>query len=74
MSLMSVKLASIKVRDGHNPRTYFDAEEMQALVESVRAVGIAQPILLRPRGARVTSRKRRRPSAGRSPSSRAGSR
>lgn len=48
MSLMSVKLASIKVRDGHNPRTYFDAEEMQALVESVRAVGIAQPILLRP--------------------------
>ncbi len=48
MSLMSVKLASIKVREGHNPRTYFDAEEMQALVESVRAVGIAQPILLRP--------------------------
>ena len=48
MSLMSVKLASIKVKEGHNPRTYFDTEEMQALVESVRAVGIAQPILLRP--------------------------
>lgn len=48
VSQASVKLSAIKVREGHNPRTHFDPKEMEELVASVRAVGIAQPILVRP--------------------------
>ena len=33
-----------------NPRTNFPAEEMEELAESARAVGIMQPVLVRPRG------------------------
>lgn len=33
---------------GRNPRTFFDPQEMSELVDSVRASGIAQPILVRP--------------------------
>lgn len=33
---------------GRNPRTYFDPQEFAELVDSVRASGIAQPILVRP--------------------------
>jgi len=47
-SLSYLPVASISVRAGHNPRRYFDSEEMQQLVDSVRSVGILQPIVVRP--------------------------
>jgi ParB family transcriptional regulator, chromosome partitioning protein len=47
-SLSYLPVASISVRGGHNPRRYFDATEMAQLEESVRQVGILQPIVVRP--------------------------
>lgn len=44
--LMVLKLNQL-IR-GRNPRTFFDPQEMSELVDSVRASGIAQPILVRP--------------------------
>ncbi len=44
-TLMHVRLGNIQ--PGKNPRTYFDPTEMAELVESVRANGVAQPILVR---------------------------
>ena len=44
-TLMHVRLGNI--RAGRNPRTYFDPQEMGELVESIRANGVAQPILVR---------------------------
>lgn len=44
-TLMHVRLGNI--RAGRNPRTYFDPTEMSELVESIRANGVAQPILVR---------------------------
>lgn len=35
---------------GNNPRKYFDQKELDALTESVREHGVAQPILVRPIG------------------------
>lgn len=35
------------IRTGMNPRKYFDPKEMDELIESVRAQGILQPVLLR---------------------------
>lgn len=43
---MIVKLN--KLVAGRNPRTHFDEIEMNELIDSVRASGIAQPILIRP--------------------------
>jgi PRTRC genetic system ParB family protein len=42
----TVPLSSIV--KGVNPRTYFDPEEMEELTNSVRALGVLQPILVRP--------------------------
>jgi ParB family chromosome partitioning protein len=44
-TLMHLPLGNI--RAGRNPRTYFDPQEMAELVESIRANGVAQPILVR---------------------------
>lgn len=43
---MIVKLDSLVA--GRNPRVHFDEGEMAELVESIRASGVAQPILVRP--------------------------
>jgi hypothetical protein len=40
------------IDSGANPRTYFDPGEFAELVASVRALGVAQPVLLRPVGDR----------------------
>lgn len=45
MTPMNIKLSAIK--KGDNPRTYFDPKAMEELVASVRALGIAQPVLVR---------------------------
>jgi PRTRC genetic system ParB family protein len=37
------------IREGNNPRTYFDPTEMAELVASVREHGVAQAILVRPK-------------------------
>jgi len=34
----------------YQPRSHFDEEELTALAESIRAVGVLQPVLLRPTG------------------------
>lgn len=34
----------------YQPRSYFDEEELTSLAESIRAVGVLQPVLLRPTG------------------------
>jgi len=43
----NVQLAQIV--PGNNPRRFFDARGMEELTESVRAKGVLQPVLLRPR-------------------------
>ena len=47
MQIATLPLSSIV--PGINPRTFFDPEEMQELVESIRANGLMQPIVVRPR-------------------------
>lgn len=37
-----------QIRPGHNPRKYFDPAAMAEMVESVRKVGVIQPIIVRP--------------------------
>jgi ParB family chromosome partitioning protein len=37
-------------RNEHQPRTQFDEEELQELAESIKQVGVLQPILVRPDG------------------------
>jgi ParB family chromosome partitioning protein len=43
----NVQLAQIV--PGNNPRRFFDARGLEELTESVRAKGVLQPVLLRPR-------------------------
>lgn len=43
-------IAIALIKPGKNPRTYFDPQEMDELANSVRSVGILQPILLKPLG------------------------
>lgn len=38
-----------RIVPGRNPRTYFDEKAMQELIDSVRANGVLQPILVRPK-------------------------
>lgn len=47
-ALRTIKLK--RIREGKNPRTYFDPTEMAELVASVREHGVAQAILVRPVG------------------------
>jgi ParB family chromosome partitioning protein len=42
----TVKLS--RIQPGSNPRTYFDPSELDELVESIKANGVIQPILVRP--------------------------
>ena len=39
---------AIRVRDGHNPRRFFDPAKMEELIASVRRQGVIQPIVVRP--------------------------
>src|SRR5947207_753531 len=39
-----------RIRQGKNPREFFDESEMNELAESIRSYGILQPILVRPAG------------------------
>ena len=39
---------AIRVRDGHNPRRFFDPAKMEELIASVRRQGVLQPIVVRP--------------------------
>ncbi|MBK4736041.1 PRTRC system ParB family protein [Noviherbaspirillum pedocola] len=41
-------LSSLRVKPGHNPRTYFDAKAQADFVEDIRENGILQSILVRP--------------------------
>lgn len=43
----SIKLSNIC--PGNNPRTFFDESEMDELITSIRASGVMQPILVRPK-------------------------
>lgn len=43
-------IAVALIKPGRNPRTFFDPQEMDELVSSVRSVGILQPLLLKPLG------------------------
>lgn len=45
-----LQVAAGKIVQGRNPRTYFDPAEMAELEESVRAKGVLQPLLVRPKG------------------------
>ncbi|CAG9165616.1 PRTRC system ParB family protein [Cupriavidus pinatubonensis] len=45
-SQLTVKLG--KIRPGRNPRKYFDAAEMAEMEASIAAVGIIQPVVIRP--------------------------
>ena len=47
--LMEVPVSSIHA-NRHQPRTVFDEEALNSLVESVRSIGVLQPVLLRPSG------------------------
>lgn len=44
------RLTLSSIVTGNNPRTYFDQEEMDELVATVRALGVMQSILVRPAG------------------------
>lgn len=44
---MDLKISSVS--PGRNPRKYFDPDEMEELISSIRASGVLQPILVRPR-------------------------
>ena len=46
---MEVPVSSIHA-NRHQPRTVFDEEALNSLVESVRSIGVLQPVLLRPSG------------------------
>jgi len=37
---------------GWNPRKHFDEEKLQELAESIKAIGLIEPILVRPKGSR----------------------
>src|SRR5260370_31133674 len=39
-----------RIRQGKNPREFFDEGEMNELAESIRSYGVLQPILVRPSG------------------------
>lgn len=43
-------IAIALIRPGKNPRTYFDPQEMDELANSIRSVGVLQPILVSPIG------------------------
>ncbi len=45
--LREIPVSSIEA-NRHQPRTVFDEEQLSTLVESVRALGVLQPILVRP--------------------------
>jgi ParB family transcriptional regulator, chromosome partitioning protein len=42
------QIALSSIQPGVNPRSYFDPDEMAELVDSIRAQGVLQPILVRP--------------------------
>lgn len=42
------KVVISKIKAGRNPRTYFDERAHVEMMESMRAVGVLQPILIRP--------------------------
>lgn len=43
-------IAVALIKPGRNPRTYFDPQMLDELANSIRSVGILQPILLKPLG------------------------
>jgi len=45
-TLQEIPLDKIAVKDGHNPRTAIDADALQQLAESIRTVGVLQPIVV----------------------------
>ena len=47
--LEQLPLASITPNQ-YQPRAHFDEEELTSLAESIRAVGVLQPVLVRPKG------------------------
>lgn len=51
--LMVIELAKIK-KSGTNPRQFFDETALNELADSIRTLGLAQPLLVRPDGAGVT--------------------
>lgn len=46
--MIHLPLASIIIRDGFNPRRYFAKDKMAELVESIKAQGVIQPIIVKP--------------------------
>lgn len=46
--MLHLPLDTISVRDGFNPRRYFSPEKMTELVESIKAQGLIQPIVVKP--------------------------
>lgn len=48
MEQLVVGVGEIAVVPGHNPRTHFDEVKMAELAESLRAVGVLQPLVVRP--------------------------
>lgn len=49
MGQLIVGVGEIAVVPGHNPRTHFDEGKMAELAESIRAIGVLQPLVVRPR-------------------------
>lgn len=48
MGQLMVGVSEIAVVPGHNPRTHFDEAKMAELAEAIRAVGVMQPLVVRP--------------------------
>lgn len=46
--MMHIPVNMISVREGFNPRRYFSDDALNALVESIKAQGIVQPIVVKP--------------------------
>ncbi|WP_169577694.1 PRTRC system ParB family protein [Sinimarinibacterium sp. CAU 1509] len=47
--LADLAISEISVKEGHNPRRYFDPAKLDELKASIQAQGVVQPILVRPR-------------------------
>ncbi len=47
-AMLHAPIGSVQVREGFNPRRYFDENGLSALTESIKAEGVIQPLVVKP--------------------------